>query len=136
MVLAMDTKGKGRGRRRVGADVLYTPTAAQVTTFGSSGPFAATIIKVNTDNTVDLLVSFPTVGAAITAAATVAATDLAAFTDPPSAAEMAATRTIANELKADVNTNAAKIDALGTRTSQSRVTGVKQGGLAGQYSFA
>lgn len=38
--------------------------------------------------------------------------DIAAFTDPPSAAEMAALRTFVNALKADVVANRAKINAL------------------------
>lgn len=119
-----------RQRVRVGRDVSYNPTAAEVTASGV-GPWPGKISDVNVDGSIDLAVIPPgdalgVVGAALadplitTADFTViAATDLAAqaaaastqtaaadvgvFTDPPSAAEMAILRTLVNESKADYN---------------------------------
>lgn len=128
-----------RSRVRVGRGVFYNPTAAEIAAYGV-GPWAATIVKVNTGS-VDLQVWLPVlaegaeapldeplieaadpaeiaaaaptaVAAAALASPLIAAADIAAFTDPPSAAEMALLRTFVNEVKTDLNVAATLINQI------------------------
>ena len=59
----------------------------------------------------DLILAIPTAAVADLGAVTVS-TNIAAFTDPPSAAEMALLRTFVNALKVDAAANRAKINDL------------------------
>lgn len=67
---------------------------------------AADLAEINT-----LATNIPTAAVADLGAVTVG-TALGAFTDPPSAAEMALLRTFVNALKVDVTADRAKINAL------------------------
>jgi hypothetical protein len=63
-----------------------------------------------------------TVGAVLVApVAVTVGTDIAAFTDPPSAAEMALLRTFVNALKADHATLRGEVATMTARTNQIRV---------------
>lgn len=119
------TSTSSRARLRAGRRVTYQPTAAEETDFGV-GPYAGQITFVHPDGSCDLLLHFPGTGsvasdaviasalpAAIAAATPTALTAtaptavvaadpsgaLGAFTDPPTAGEMAALRTLVNELR-------------------------------------
>ena len=114
-----------RSRLRPGREVAYTPTAAEATSYGA-GPWPGMITKVNADGTCNLVVDAP-VSAVISAATPGAA--LGAFTDPPSAGEMATLRTRVNEL---VTLATACKTALNATVKAS----VAQGGAVGQFSVA
>lgn len=124
MTTTLDTTGTSRARIRVGQDIRYFPTAAEETDIGP-GPYPGKINLVNRDGTVDISMLLPggsatpsgDIGAAVPTAITAAdptaiagadpaaitAADpgaaLGAFTDPPSAAEMATLRTRVNEMR-------------------------------------
>ena len=136
-----------RYRKRAGKEVTYYPTAAEVTANGA-GPWRAFVTKVNPTGTVDLLCDLPsdsTVGAAVAdplLASADPAAALAAFTDPPNAAEMALLRTLVNELrtawievKADVNALAQLVNQLRTGGTNRRKLAVTEGQGPGQCWF-
>lgn len=127
-----------RSRIRRGREILYTPTAAEATALGA-GPWPGLITHVNVDGSCDLVVDVPggdAVGAAL-ASTLIAAPAAAAFTDPPSAAEMALLRTLVNELRTDVNTMATLVNTLRSAALGSgRKDSIAQGGGVGQFSLA
>jgi len=128
-----------RARIRTGRSVSYNPTAAEVTANGE-GPWPALITDVDADGAVDLLVHVP--GDALgTLAAALAdplhtETAIAAFTDPPTAGEMALLRTFVNSLQADLNLMGTLVNQARGLLSNTRKTAVQHGSGAGRYTFA
>lgn len=94
-----------RARTRVGRDVQYYPTPAEVTAFGD-GPFAGRITKVHPDGTADLHVDTPT------------GIDL--------------NGTIDNTFGAD---EAAILEGLRDLATLRAKAGVRLGGLPGQFAY-
>lgn len=158
MATVADTTQTTRGRSRVGRRVRYTPTAAEVTTFGIAGPYAGAIARVRTDGTYDLLLDLPSNGTVPAAAPTIAAADPTAIAAADATvngvayvqadvntigtlandlkARQAQNRTSLVELKADFNTLAAVVDGVKTDATQRLKTSVRQGGGLGQFVFA
>lgn len=117
-----------RGRYRAGRVVEYSPTAAEATADGT-GPWPARILRVNADDTVDLVVH-PT---APTASSPAAVADPLVTTADAGGTYTAAEQGLINEIKADVNTLATLVNSL-RAASQVRVS-IAEGGTPGTFSF-
>lgn len=117
-----------RSRLRVGRGVLYTPTLVEAAAQGE-GPWAAKILRVNAGGTVDLHVF----AAAVTTAVPAALAD--PLVTSPDGSDAGTTQTLANELKADVNTLTTLVNAMREETVGARRTGVALGGMGGQFSL-
>lgn len=112
----------------MGRGVLYTPTLVEAAAQGE-GPWAAKILRVNAGGTVDLHVF----AAAVTTAVPAALAD--PLVTSPDGSDAGTTQTLANELKADVNTLTTLINAMREETVGARRTGVALGGMGGQFSL-
>lgn len=120
-----------RSRVRVGRQVIYFPTTVEDDL--GAGPWQATIVDLNDDGTVDLVVDPPgatTVGAAL---ADTLAGAIEAFADPPSAAEMAALRTLVNQLRVAVLAAQTRVNEVRTRDTERLKTSVSRGQQVGQF---
>lgn len=149
-----------RSRLHRGREVLYTPTAAEVTALGA-GPWPALITKVNADGTCDLAVDPPgatAVGSALASPLITSADPGAALASPlitnanatdtttavtlvneiktklnsPAVALINDIRTLELELKTDVNTMATEVNTI--RTAAGRKASVRRGGGPGQFT--
>lgn len=112
MPVAVDTKSISRARPRQGRRVKYTPTSAEVTSFGA-GPYQAEIIKVRSNGLVDLQITWPS--------------GSAPQVTSPDGSDAGTTQTLANEIKADYNNARTFINNI----KQS----VRLGSLPGRYSY-
>lgn len=126
-----------RSRLRRGRDILYNPTAAEVTALGA-GPWPGLITQVNPDGTCSLHVDTPlptTVGAAVADPLITSASGVAAAGANPTKAEYDVVVTLANELKADVITLAQRVNQLLVGSGARQKSSVHQGAGPGQFSL-
>lgn len=128
-----------RQRIRRGRTVSYNPTAAEEAVSGE-GPYLAMITNVNQDGTVDLLIDTPAPTAVSGAAIGAALSD--PIVTSPDGSDPATTQTLANEIKADVNTMVTRLNEATALLNElrgvainTRKSSVARGAQAGQFSL-
>lgn len=111
--------GKGlspRGNSTPSLATIFADLITDLATLKGADPTAtaaAAAVSATAPSTTAQADASATAGGAITAIATA---DIAAFTDPPSAGEMALLRTLVNELKAKHNATVTRVEATVTAT--------------------
>ena len=116
-----------RARIRVGREVHYYPTAAEVAALGV-GPWPGKIVGVSADGSVNIDTAPPAQG-----------TVGAALADPlvttANAIDLATAQALANANKVAINLMVTRLNQLVSETGETRKTNITLGGNGGQYAL-